>query len=49
MFSNKSSHILKKLIVYVSMYDLLLTTIIKGFKKDLIFKEFKILAFREAF
>ena len=32
MFSNKSLHVLKKLIVCVSMYDLLLPTSIKGLK-----------------
>ena len=32
MFSNKRSHVLKKLIVRVSMYDLLLPTSIKSLK-----------------
>ena len=32
MFSNKSSHVLKKVIVSVNTYDLLLPTIINGLK-----------------
>ena len=32
MFSNKSSHTVKKLIVHVSRYELLLQTSIKGLK-----------------
>ena len=32
MFSNKSSHVLEKLIVRVSTYELLLPTTIKGLK-----------------
>ena len=53
MFSNKNSHILKRLIVYVSTYDLFLPTSIKGLKnifaQSLVLNESKCLAFRQRF